>query len=357
MTFSRSTPSSNDDSVARGHFREGCYVIAEIGVNHNGLVEIAKHLIDIAADAGADAVKFQTFSADDLVTKDAAKASYQTRNTGSTESQYEMLRALELSEADHVELLGHCVERNIDFLSTPFGHHDADLLERIGVEAFKVSSGDLTYHDFLAHLARKGRPIILSTGMATLAEVADALEVIDAAGAVDVALLHCVSDYPAAPSSCNLAAMETMARAFGRPVGWSDHTVGNAVGFAAVALGARIIEKHITLDVNMEGPDHAASMAPDEFRAFVAGIRTVGVALGDGVKLPRPEELDTAKVARRSVIAVRDLRAGAILARDDVAVLRPGTGLAPSMLAVVVGARLGRAVQAHQPLTLEDLHG
>lgn len=340
-----------------GLFSDRCYVIAEIGVNHNGRVDVARELIDVAAGSGADAVKFQTFSADDLVTKDAAKASYQARNTGTNDSQYEMLRALELSEDDHRDLRAHCIANGIDFLSTPFGHGDADLLERIGVEAFKVSSGDLTHHDFLAHLARKGLPIVLSTGMATLAEVAEALAVIDATASVDVAILHCVSDYPAQPSSCNLAAMETMARAFGRPVGWSDHTIGTAVGFAAVAVGAQIIEKHITLDVTMEGPDHAASMAPDDFRAFVAGIRTVGAALGDGVKLPRPEELETAKVARRSVIASRDLAAGQIITRDDVAILRPGTGLAPSMLDVVVGTRLGRAVRAHQPLTLDDLHG
>lgn len=338
-------------------FSVGCYVIAEIGVNHNGSIDVARQLIDVAADAGADAVKFQTFSADDLVTKEAAKATYQSRNTGDSSSQHSMLRALELGEADFEELLGYCAERGVDFLSTPFGYDDADLLERIGVTAFKVSSGDLTFHPFLAHLARKGLPIILSSGMATLSEVEAALDVIDAAGPVDVAVLHCVSDYPADPASCNLRAMETMSRAFGRPVGWSDHTEGVAVGIAAVALGARIIEKHITLDMSMPGPDHKASMEPHEFAMFVSAMRSVEAAMGDGVKQPRPEELETAKVARRSIVATRDLAAGSIVEAADVVVLRPGTGLSASMLDVVVGIRLGRDVRANEPLTLEDLHG
>jgi N,N'-diacetyllegionaminate synthase len=334
-----------------------CYVIAEIGVNHNGSVPLAKDLIDAAAQAGADAVKFQSFSADDLVTPTARKASYQTRNTGNSGSQHEMLAALELSEQDFGELKDHCEARGIDFLSTPFGVAPADMLERVGVEAFKVSSGDLTYHPFLAHLAAKGRPIILSTGMATLAEVDSALAVIDEAGPVPVVLLHCVSDYPASASSCNLRAMSTMATAFGRPVGWSDHTLGTAVGFAAVALGARVIEKHITLDVSMDGPDHAASMEPDDFVAYVDGIRAIVSALGDGIKRPRPEEIRTAAVARRSIVAVRDLASGSRITADDVAIMRPGTGLAPAMLDIVVGSRVSRAVSAFEPLTREDLHG
>jgi N-acetylneuraminate synthase len=338
-------------------FAEGCYVIAEIGVNHNGSVELAKELIDVAASAGADAVKFQTFSADDLVTSGARKAEYQSRNTGDDGTQHAMLAALELSETDFQELMSYCAEQPIDFLSTPFGPAQADMLERLGVSAFKVSSGDLTFHSFLAHLGAKGRPIILSTGMATLAEVEQALRTIDESGSAPVALLHCVSDYPADPGASNLRAMHTMVKAFGRPVGWSDHTLGTAVGFAAVALGARIIEKHITLDAGMEGPDHAASMEPVQFEEFVAGIRAIGGALGDGIKRPHPDELRTAEVARRSIVATRDLTAGDSIARDDVAVLRPGTGLAPAMLEVVVGCRLGRDVPAHQPLTIDDLHG
>lgn len=339
------------------NFGDACYVIAEIGVNHNGSLDLARRLIDVAVDAGADAVKFQTFFADDLVTTTAEKATYQTRNTGDAGSQHAMLSRLELDEAGFRELHAYCGERGIDFLSTPFGMRAADLLERIGVSAFKVSSGDLTYHQFLAHLAGKGRPIILSTGMGTLGEVDAALAAIDAAGPVPVALLHCVSDYPASAESCNLAAMATMRAAFARPVGWSDHTIGSAIGFAAVALGATVIEKHITLDRHMDGPDHRASMEPDDFRDYVAGIRAIESSFGDGVKRPHPDELRTAEVARRSVVAVKDLRAGDVIAEDDLAILRPGTGLQPSMLEVVIGCRLARDVPANQPLTVEDLHG
>lgn len=334
-----------------------CYVIAEIGVNHNGSLDLARRLIDVAADAGADAVKFQTFFADDLVTAAARKADYQTRNTGTDESQHAMLARLELGEDDLVRLRDHCSDRSIDFLSTPFGFSAADLLERVGVSAYKVSSGDLTYHQFLGHLASKGKPIILSTGMGTIGEIAEALDAIDAVATVPVTLLHCVSDYPAEPASCNLAAMETMRRAFGRPVGWSDHTIGDAVGLAAVAMGASVIEKHITLDRSMEGPDHRASMEPADFDRFVTGIRDIRRAIGDGRKRPRPEELRTAEVARRSLIAVRDLAAGHVLTADDLAILRPGTGLPPSMLERAVGCRLGRDVAAETPLTWDDLHG
>lgn len=341
-------------------FESGCYVIAEIGVNHNGSVELARQLIDVAVDAGADAVKFQTFAADDLVSATAPKAEYQARNMGDASggNQYEMLSALELSDDQFRELLEYCRERKIDFLSTPFGPRQADFLaDDLGVHAFKVGSGDLTYHAFLAHIARKGLPIILSTGMATLSEVGAALAAIEEAAPVPVALLHCVSNYPADPAACNLSAMATMRQAFGLPVGWSDHTLGPAVSLAAVGLGARIIEKHITLDVTMDGPDHAASMEPSAFTDFVAGIRAVQSAIGDGIKRPVASELPTAAVARRSVVAMRDLAAGAVVGADDVAILRPGTGLAPSMIDVVVGARLGRAVAAHQPLTVDDLHG
>ncbi len=338
-------------------FDDGCFVIAEIGVNHNGSLDLARELIDASAEAGADAVKFQTFFAADLVTESARKADYQSRNTGDEGSQHAMLASLELGESDFGDLMAHCAERSIHFLSTPFGFRAADLLERIGVDAFKVSSGDLTYHQLLAHLAQKGKPIILSTGMGTMAEIEVALEVIDRAGPAPVSLLHCVSDYPAAPDTCNLTAMATMEAAFGRPVGWSDHTVGSAVGFAAAALGARIIEKHITLDVTMDGPDHAASMEPAAFGDFVAGIRAISAALGNGIKRPGAAELRTAEVARRSLIAARDLHAGEVIGADDLAILRPGTGLPPAMFTTVVGCRLGRSVSTGEPLTIEDLHG
>lgn len=338
-------------------FVDGCYVIAEIGVNHNGSIGMAYELIDAAAEAGADAVKFQTFFADDLVSTTADKAAYQTRNTGIAGSQHEMLSRLELDEQSFHELNAYCRERKIDFLSTPFGVRAADLLERVGVSAFKVSSGDLTYHQLLVKLARKGRPIILSTGMSSLAEVDAALAVIDATADVPVTLLHCVSDYPASPEACNINAMDTLRRAFGRPVGWSDHTLGSAVGFAAVALGASVVEKHITLDASLDGPDHRASMEPVDFRDYVAGIRAITVALGDGVKRPHPDEIRTAEVARRSIVAVTNLRAGEVIRSEHVAILRPGTGLPPSMLDLVIGCRLARDVAAAQPITGDDLHG
>ena len=339
------------------NFDDGCYVIAEIGVNHNGSMQIARQLIDAAASAGADAVKFQSFSADDLVTRNAERAEYQSRNTGDDGSQHGMLRQLELSADQFRELMDYCGQREVDFLSTPFGIDPADMLHKIGVEAFKVSSGDLTHHAFLAHLSAKGLPIILSTGMATLAEVSEALDVIAAAGTAQVAILHCVSDYPAAPESCNLTAMATMRQAFGLPVGWSDHTTGSAIGFAAAALGARLIEKHITLDINMDGPDHAASMEPDAFAQYVSGVRAIQAALGDGIKRPAPEELATAAVARRSIVAVRDLAGGELIAATDLAIKRPGTGLAPKMFSLLVGSRLGRDVAADEPITIDHLHG
>lgn len=334
-----------------------CFVIAEIGVNHNGSMELAHKLIDMAAEAKADAVKFQTFRAEDLVTRAAAKAAYQEANTGEGGSQFDMLRALEVTEEQFVELNRHCQQAGITFISTPFGPKAADLLERIGVDIYKVSSGDLTYLDFLTHLGRKGRPIILSTGMGTLSETEEALEAIYASGNREVSLLHCVSNYPAAPEDCNLAAIETMSAAFGVPVGWSDHTMGSAVSWAAVARGARIIEKHVTLDRTLPGPDHAASMEPDEFTAFMEGIRAIESAIGDGRKIPSEAERNTAEVARRSITAARDLPSGHQLTLEDLRVIRPGTGLAPRNLDWVVGSRLARDVAAETPLTLEDFHG
>lgn len=335
----------------------GTYIIAEIGVNHNGSMDLARQLIDAAVAARADAVKFQTFFADDLVTRTARKADYQIANTENADSQYSMLKALELTEAQFADLRAHCDRVGIEFLSTPFSEAAADLLERVGVNAFKISSGDLTHLPLLAHIARKGRPIILSTGMGTLTEIEEALEAITGAGNPGVSLLHCVSNYPADAADCNLAAMDTMRAAFGLPVGWSDHSVGSAISFAAVARGATIIEKHITLDQALPGPDHKASMEPADFADFVAGIRMIEAAIGDGRKRPTPAEQRTALVARRSIVAARDLSAGAVLRAEDVKIVRPGTGLLPRHLPLVIGARLGRDVAADTPLAADDFHG
>lgn len=318
----------------------GSYIIAEAGVNHNGDTDLALRLVDAAAEAGADAVKFQTFYADELVSRTARKARYQIENTADDGSQFEMLKALELADGDYAALRRHADRRGIDFLSTPFSERAADLLERIGVSAYKVSSGDLTHLPLLRHIARKGRPIILSSGMATLAEIEEALGAIHAEGNRAVSVLHCVSSYPAAAADCNLAAMETIARAFGVPVGWSDHTEGEAISLAAVARGARIVEKHITLDRTLPGPDHKASMEPADFARFVASIRAVESAIGTGIKAPTPAEIETAKVGRRSVVTTRALKAGDVLAAADVAIKRPGTGIAPRFLPYVIGRRL-----------------
>lgn len=329
--------------------RAACYVIAEIGVNHNGDVGLAKELIDEAAAAGADAVKFQTFFADELVTQSAAMAKYQTENTGAGQSQHGMLKALELTENDFAELFLHCRFRGVSFLSTPFSPRAADLLEAVGVNAFKISSGDLTYLQMLAHIAQKGKPIILSTGMACLSEIEDAVRVIEAEGNRSISILHCVSDYPAKPGDCNLAAMETISHAFGYPVGWSDHTQGGAITCAAVAMGAEIIEKHITLDCKMDGPDHAASMEPGPFGELVRNIRDIECAIGSRLKSPTDAEKETATVARRSLVASRDLSEGAMLELCDIDVLRPGTGFAPKMMPLLVGRRLGQDVAQGTP--------
>ena len=332
-----------------------CFVIAEAGVNHNGDMALAHRLIDIAKDAGSDAVKFQTFKAERLVSHRAAKAEYQKQTTDAEESQFDMLRRLELSPAQHVELLSHCAERGIIFLSTPFDEESADFLDGIGVAAFKISSGELTNLRFLRMIAQKQRPGILSTGMGTLEEVGEAGSSISSAGNPPVALLQCTSAYPAQAAESNLRSMATMREAFGVPVGFSDHTSGTAVAIAAAALGAAIIEKHVTIDRTLPGPDHAASLEPDELRSMVAGIRTAVAALGDGIKRPQAGERDIAKVARRSVVAARDLAADTILEPGMLNVLRPGSGIPPKFHDELCGRRLTRSVAAGMPLQWEDL--
>jgi sialic acid synthase SpsE len=300
-------------------------------------------------------VKFQTFRADRLASASAPKAEYQARATGSGESQLEMLRRLELARETHVELLGRCRERGLVFLSTPFEEESADFLESLGVAAFKVPSGEVTNLPFLAHLARKGRPIILSTGMATLDEVSGAVRCLRENGDPALALLHCVSRYPAEPRDANLRAMRTMADAFGVPVGYSDHTPGLEVALAAAALGAAVIEKHFTLDRSLPGPDHAASLEPGELAALVRGVRTVESALGHGRKEPVPAEAETAAVARKSLVALVDLPAGTVLDASVVGPRRPGTGLSPALAPQLVGRRTRSAIRAGTPITWEML--
>lgn len=332
-----------------------CLVIAEAGVNHNGSLEMALRLVDAAAHAGADVVKFQTFKAEEVVSPVAPKADYQMQATGCAESQFEMVKKLELPGEAFRVIGQHCRERRIVFLSTPFDKGSADLLERLGVVAFKMGSGELSNLPFLSYVAAKGKPLILSTGMSNLQEVARAVETVRAAGNRELVILHCVSNYPAAPSSVNLRVMKTLEDEFGVPVGYSDHTEGIAIPLAAVALGACIVEKHFTLDRNLPGPDHMASLEPGQLKAMVRGIRTVECALGDGRKYPAVEELSTAAVARRSLVAACDLQIGTVLTEDMIAIRRPGTGLPPSDLPKLIGRRLRQAIAAGSLFTTEML--
>jgi len=337
-----------------GH-KHPCFVIAEIGVNHNGDLMRAMQMVEVAARAGADAAKFQTFSPECVISPGARQAEYQRRNTGVTESQLEMVRRLELGDEAFKRLAEHCAKCEILFLSSPFDLESADLLESLGVPAFKIGSGELTNHPFLANLARRGRPLLLSTGMATLREVDEALEVIRHSGDPSVALLHCVSSYPSPPSDSNLAAIDTMRRAFGVPVGWSDHSLGLNVSLAAVARGACILERHFTLDRTLPGPDHAASLDPAELANLVQSVREVESAIGSGAKAPTGSERDTAEVARRSLHTARDIPSGTCLQAADLVLLRPGMGLPPSRFAVTVGRITRRAIGAGEMLVEEDL--
>ena len=330
------------------------FVIAEAGVNHNGDLGLARALVDVAAAAGADAVKFQTFTADGLVTRAAPTAEYQQRALGTAASQHTMLSALELSPAAHEALWVHCASRGIEFMSTPFDVESAHYLKRLGVKRLKISSGDVTNLPMLEVVGGLGLPVILSTGMADLDEVEAAVATLRASGLTDLLILHCVSNYPADPALTNLRAMDTLGQRFGVPVGLSDHSPGLAVAVAAVARGATCIEKHFTVDRSLPGPDHQASLLPDELSALVRSVREVERALGDGVKRPVPSELPIRLVARKSLVTGRDLPAGTVLRREDLVILRPGTGLPPSALPRVVGRRTARAVAADTPLT-EDM--
>lgn len=332
-----------------------CFVIAEAGVNHGGSIEQAHRLVDVAADAGADAVKFQTFRTERLVTRAAPKAAYQKETTGDGEGQWEMLSRLELSPAAHEELQRHCVDRDILFLSTPFDEESLALLDRLGVPAIKLGSGEVTNHLLLRAAARTGRPLLASTGMAWLGEVDAMVRCVRDAGCSSLALFHCVSGYPADPADTNLRAMDTLAAAFGVPVGLSDHTVGATIALAAVARGAALFEKHFTLDRTLPGPDHRASLEPGELADMIRGIRAVESALGTGLKAPTAAEQDTRAVARRSLAAAVALPSGTTLAEAHLTALRPASGIAPDLLDHVIGRRLRAPVAEGALLTWADL--
>jgi len=332
-----------------------CFIVAEAGVNHNGSVELARRLVDAAVEARADAVKFQTFKAERLVTPDAPKADYQLQTGGSGESQFEMLQQLELSLEAHRELFEHCRQRGILFMSAPFDEECADLLDNLGVAIYKIPSGEITNLPFLVHVASKGKPMIVSTGMSYLDEVNAAVRVIQDAGNKSLVLLHSVNAYPASPADANLRAMHTMSREFNVPVGYSDHTPGIEVALAAVALGACVIEKHFTLNRDLSGPDHKTSLEPDELVALVRGIRSVENALGHGRKEPAPGEVKIASVARKSLVAARNIRAGSTLTEESILLKRPGTGLPAAMRSKLVGRKAKQDIPAGTVLTLEML--
>lgn len=332
------------------------FVIAEAGVNHNGDIATALQLCDAAKKAGADAVKFQTFRAEDLVVRGAPTAEYQARLTGE-QDQFSMLKKLQLSEAQHQKIKAHCDVIGIEFFSTPFSTNAVDMLVELGVKRLKLSSGELTHRALVEHAAASQLPLLMSTGMGTMDEIAEALSWVKAARGHlhNVVVLHCTSAYPAPDNTLNLLAMKSMARDLNIAIGYSDHSLGIEAPLAAVALGASVIEKHLTLDQKMSGPDHSASLEPEEFTRMVHGIRRVSAMLGDGVKAPLPEELDTARVARRSVVATVDIAAGTFITAEMLICRRPATGIAPRDLHRVIGQSARMAIAAGSVLHWEQL--
>lgn len=329
-------------------------IIAEAGVNHNGSLETAMQLVEKAAEAGADYVKFQTFRTENLVTASAHKADYQIQNTGNSDSQFAMLKKLELSEADHLALQKHCEAHHIKFISTPFDLESIDFLADLGMDFFKIPSGEITNYPYLKHIARKGLPVVLSSGMATMEDIANTLSVLERFGLdrKQISLLHCTTEYPTPMNEVNLKAMETLRKTFNLPVGYSDHTQGIEVAIAATALGAAIIEKHFTLDRNMEGPDHIASLEPQELKAMVQAIRHIEKALGDGDKKPMPSETKNKAIARKSIVAKRPISENEILTEENLTVKRPGDGISPMRWEEVVGTKARRAFNTDEKIEL-----
>ena len=331
--------------------RGATLIIAEAGVNHNGSIETAGQLIETAAEAGADLVKFQTFSADRLVTGSASKADYQLETTSTSESQHEMIRKLELSREMHEELIAHCKKCGVGFFSTGFDPQSVDLLAELGLDRFKIPSGEITNLPYLRHIGQYGKPVILSTGMARLGEIEAALEVLEASGTPRerVTVLHCNTEYPTPMADVNLKAMLAIRDALGVQVGYSDHTLGIEVPIAAVAMGATVIEKHFTLDRNLPGPDHRASLEPDELKAMVQAIRNIELALsGDGLKRPSPSESKNLEIVRKSLVALVPIKAGEPFTEANLGVKRPGSGISPMRWDEFIGRPANRDYQADE---------
>jgi N,N'-diacetyllegionaminate synthase len=333
---------------------EPTLVIAEAGVNHNGLLESAFELIDAASEAGADVVKFQTFKAENLVTQSAAKADYQLGTTDVQESQFEMIKKLELSQDMHHKLISRCKEKGIRFSSTGFDSSSVNLLIEMGVDFVKVPSGEITNLPFLRHVGSKGLPIILSTGMSTMQEVASALQILEKAGTdrSSVTVLHCNTQYPTPMEDVNLRAMLTMKEEFGVKVGYSDHTLGVEIPIAAVAMGATVIEKHFTLDRKMDGPDHAASLEPDELNQMVCSIRNIEKAMGDGQKKPSKSEIDNIRISRKAIVASKNIKAGEKFTEENIAVKRPGTGISPLKWDEILGLEANKDFQTDDLISI-----
>jgi N,N'-diacetyllegionaminate synthase len=320
------------------------FIIAEAGVNHNGSLEMAFQLIDMAVAAGADAVKFQTFKADNIITVNAPKAGYQKATTETGESQLQMVKKLELDETTHIQLYKYCQHKGIQFLSSPFDLESIDLLCRLGLGIFKIPSGEITNLPYLRKLGALKKRVLLSTGMADLSEVEDALNVLTKSGTSleDITVLHCNTEYPTPFEDVNLRAMLTIGRTFGVAVGYSDHTPGIEVAIAAVALGATILEKHFTLDRNLPGPDHKASLEPVELKTMVQSLRNVEKTLGDGIKRPSPSEVKNKPIARKSLVATQPIKMGELFSSDNITAKRPGTGVSPMRWDEIIGRKASR---------------
>lgn len=334
--------------------KEPCFIIAEAGVNHNGDLEIAKRLVDCAKKAGADAIKFQTFKAENVATKYAKTADYQKKDIGKEKNQLEMMKKLELDYEDFKKLKRYCDRKEIIFLSTPHSIDAIDFLEPL-VPAYKIGSGDLTNLPFLKRVAKKGKPIILSTGMANIDEVKEAVETIKINGCNEIILLQCVTSYPAKIEDVNLRVISNLQQLFNLPIGYSDHTLSIVVPVAAVAMGACIVEKHFTIDRTMPGPDHKASVEPDELKEMIQNIREVEKALGDGIKRPTAEEERIKKIVRKSIVAKVDIPKGTIITEDMLDVKRPGTGVPPKYLYQIVGAKAKTDIAKDEMIQWENI--
>lgn len=316
---------------------ERVFIIGEAGVNHNGNLELAKRLVDVASEAGVDAVKFQTFKTEKLVSKSTQKAEYQMKTTGASESQFDMIKKLELDYDAHRELQDYCKKKKIMFLSTPFDMDSIDLLNDLNIPLFKIPSGEIDNGPYIKKIAALKKPVILSTGMSTLSDIEFALNILRKNGCEDITVLHCNTEYPTPFNDVNLRAMITIRDAFKVKVGYSDHTKGIEVPIAAVAMGAKVIEKHFTLDKNMEGPDHMASLEPAELKKMVDSIRNIELAMGDGIKLPSVSEAKNKNIVRKSIVASKSIRVGEVFTEENITVKRPGNGISPRHWSEIIG--------------------